>query len=247
MKTKATLQNDVSATAKGGAPLRPTGPRPEPPATAQRRPSSTPIIIDDRDLELEARVASGSTIASPGTAPAQAPSQVARTLYGGGGMRLPEQTRSGLAERFGASVDRVRIHTDEAAAAAAATLDAAAFTSDSDIYFGPGRFAPGTERGDRLLAHEFAHTIQQRRHPGGIAPVIQLQPTQTEEKQAAETEETAADKPPPKVVKDDLNYAFFFAGGDYGEAARKYIHTYYPTYKMVAAQSFEEMFDRLWA
>lgn len=35
------------------------------------------------------------------------------------------------------------------------------FTTGSEIYFGAGRFNPGTPEGDRLLAHELTHTIQQ--------------------------------------------------------------------------------------
>ena len=37
------------------------------------------------------------------------------------------------------------------------------------VHFAPGRFAPGTEPGDRLLAHELAHVAQQHRS-GPFAP-----------------------------------------------------------------------------
>jgi len=53
---------------------------------------------------------------------------------------------------------------------------AAALTIGSDIYFRREAFAPHTPRGLRLLAHEVAHVVQQRRGPvtaaraaGGLA------------------------------------------------------------------------------
>jgi Domain of unknown function (DUF4157) len=56
--------------------------------------------------------------------------------------------------------EHVRIHTDSASAAAARAVDATAFTVGSDIFFGAGRFRPGTPDGDRLLAHELTHVVQ---------------------------------------------------------------------------------------
>ena len=56
---------------------------------------------------------------------------------------------------------RVRIHTGEQAARAAAGVNARAFTVGSDIVFGASRYSPGTSAGDRLLAHELTHVVQQ--------------------------------------------------------------------------------------
>src|SRR5204863_9288507 len=49
-----------------------------------------------------------------------------------------------------------------AARSAARDISAQAFTYGQDIYFGAGRYQPGTEGGRELLAHELAHTVQQR-------------------------------------------------------------------------------------
>ncbi|MEA2174179.1 MAG: hypothetical protein QOD00_1771 [Blastocatellia bacterium] len=57
---------------------------------------------------------------------------------------------------------RVRVHTDARAAEAAESINARAFTLGSDIYFGPGQYAPQTASGRQLLAHELAHVNQQR-------------------------------------------------------------------------------------
>ncbi len=61
----------------------------------------------------------------------------------------------------GQDFSRVRIHIGEQAARAAAGVNARAFTVGSDIVFGAGRYSPGTSAGDRLLAHELTHVVQQ--------------------------------------------------------------------------------------
>jgi len=43
----------------------------------------------------------------------------------------------------------------------ALSLGAEAFTYGSDIYFAPGRYQPGSTNGERLLAHELTHVVQQ--------------------------------------------------------------------------------------
>jgi hypothetical protein len=55
----------------------------------------------------------------------------------------------------------VRIHRDPDAAHAAHDISARAFTVGQDIYFGAGQYDPGTKQGNRLLAHELTHTVQQ--------------------------------------------------------------------------------------
>ncbi len=80
----------------------------------------------------------------------------------GGGSPLPSETRSFMESRFGYSLKDVRIHTDSRDASLARDLNAEAFTSGSDIYFREGRYAPGTQAGTRLLAHELTHVIEQR-------------------------------------------------------------------------------------
>jgi hypothetical protein len=72
-----------------------------------------------------------------------------------------------MESRFGHDFSGVRVHTDAHAAGSAQTLNALAYTVGSDVVFGPGRYAPETDAGRRLLAHELAHTIQQ----GGGASV----------------------------------------------------------------------------
>jgi hypothetical protein len=66
-----------------------------------------------------------------------------------------------MTSRFGYSFDQVRVHTDLEAANSARALRAPAYTAGQDIVFGSGEYAPETDEGDRLLAHELAHVLQQ--------------------------------------------------------------------------------------
>jgi hypothetical protein len=67
-----------------------------------------------------------------------------------------------MEQSFGADLSDVRVHDDAPSAEAAGSIGAAAFTFGRDISFAAGRFRPDTARGRRLLAHELAHTVQQR-------------------------------------------------------------------------------------
>lgn len=56
----------------------------------------------------------------------------------------------------------VRVHTGEGAAESARAVHALAYTVGNHIVFSPGQYAPGSRTGERLLAHELAHVLQQR-------------------------------------------------------------------------------------
>lgn len=86
----------------------------------------------------------------------------------GSGTPIPSWLRGEMEGRFGADFAGVRIHDDDAAHASAALLDAKAYTHGEHIVFSASRFAPESAEGKRLIAHELAHVVQQRR--GGAAP-----------------------------------------------------------------------------
>lgn len=81
----------------------------------------------------------------------------------GAGAPLDKASRRYFEPRFGHDFGNVRVYTDTRAAESARTLKAQAFTVGSDIVFGKGQYAPGTTRGNFLLAHELAHVVQQTR------------------------------------------------------------------------------------
>jgi uncharacterized protein DUF4157 len=81
----------------------------------------------------------------------------------GGGAALPAGTRAVMERAFSADFSAVRVHTGPASDRVASGLGARALTAGQDIVFGPGAFRPRTPGGDRLLAHELAHVVQQAR------------------------------------------------------------------------------------
>jgi len=80
-----------------------------------------------------------------------------------------------MEQRFGYDFSRVRVHSGAAAEQSAQDVNANAYTVGHDVVFGAALFAPGTHAGQRLLAHELTHVVQQgrvgpsiqRAHPGG--------------------------------------------------------------------------------
>ncbi|MDO8144909.1 DUF4157 domain-containing protein [Isoptericola sp. 178] len=87
------------------------------------------------------------------------------------GAALTPSTRRTMESGLGHDFSAVRIHTDARAGAAARARGVRAYTLGTDITFAPGTYAPGTATGDRLLAHELAHVVQQGgRVPSGTTP-----------------------------------------------------------------------------
>ncbi|MBK8211887.1 MAG: DUF4157 domain-containing protein [Rhodospirillales bacterium] len=80
-----------------------------------------------------------------------------------GGHPLPPDLRSRFEPRFGQDLGGVRVHADGLAARSARSLSALAYTVGNHIVFAEGQYKPGTHVGDRILAHEIAHVLQQRR------------------------------------------------------------------------------------
>jgi hypothetical protein len=74
---------------------------------------------------------------------------------------LDLQTRAFMEPRFGHDFSRVRIHTDTKAGESARAVNALASTVGQDVVFGEGQYAPTHLVGQRLLAHELTHVVQQ--------------------------------------------------------------------------------------
>lgn len=78
----------------------------------------------------------------------------------GSGAPMDLQTRNWFEPRLGADLSPVRIHTGATANRATEQLDARAFALGSHIAFADGEYAPQTNHGRRLLAHELVHVLQ---------------------------------------------------------------------------------------
>ncbi|MGH9765831.1 MAG: DUF4157 domain-containing protein [Blastocatellia bacterium] len=87
------------------------------------------------------------------------------------GEQLPVSVRSEMESRFGRDFSGVKIHTGPRAAAAARSVNAKAFTVGQNVVFGSGYYAPKTQDGGRLLAHELTHVVQQG--SGAAGPRLQ--------------------------------------------------------------------------
>lgn len=126
--------------------------------------------------------------ASAGAAgPTTAPPLVHEVLRAPG-RPLDPATRALMEPRFGHDFSRVRIHTGAHAAASARAVEARAYTVGRDIVFGAGQYAPGTEPGRRLLAHELTHVAQQRRPDrSGAGELLVGAPDDRHEREARRT------------------------------------------------------------
>jgi hypothetical protein len=84
-----------------------------------------------------------------------------REVVSSDGQPLSATARAYMEPRFGHDFSKVRVHTDARAAESAQAVNALAYTVKNDIVFGTGQYTPDTRAGQRLLAHELVHTIQQ--------------------------------------------------------------------------------------
>jgi hypothetical protein len=82
-----------------------------------------------------------------------------------GGAALEPDVRADMESRLGADFGDVRIHTDDAAHKSAESVSAHAYTVGSDIAFQRDAYNPASESGQRTLAHELTHVVQQRNGP----------------------------------------------------------------------------------
>lgn len=122
----------------------------------------------DEDEELQAKRAHGPE--GGDVAP-----DVERSIQAsrGGGRPLDEPVRRSMENAFGADFSRVRIHTGGQADALNQTLQAKAFTTGQDIFFRGNAYAPQSQGGQELLAHELTHVVQQN------GPAVQPKRQQT--------------------------------------------------------------------
>jgi len=96
--------------------------------------------------------------------PADPTASVERALASPGAP-LERTLRTDMERRFGHDFSRVRVHSGTEADRSARGLNAGAYTLGNDIVFSSGRFAPHTQAGRRLLAHELTHVVQQADEP----------------------------------------------------------------------------------
>lgn len=146
---------------------RPGGARPPAPG---RSPALNPHVL----LSLQRTAGNRGVVQM--LADDEQPSPVHGVVGKGGGAPLDTATRSSMESAFGRSFSDVRVHTDDKASASADAVGANAYTVGNDVVFKSGQFNPGSPEGQKTLAHELTHVVQQSKGPvsgtpsaGGIA------------------------------------------------------------------------------
>jgi hypothetical protein len=169
-----------------------------------RRPRLAVGLVDD-PLEREADSMADQVMRTPdadvsliGSSAQEAPAAVHEVLRGSG-QPLDAATRAFMEPRFHYDFSRVRLHTDAAAAQSAKAVNARAYTVGTDVAFAPQMYAPHSQEGRRLLAHELAHTIQQRAAPAD-ALLVQRQPGES-----AGGAQAASSAPTTSRFQDELS------------------------------------------
>jgi hypothetical protein len=125
---------------------------------------------------------------------AQERSPVHDVVGSGGGSPLEAGARSFMEERLGSDFSDVRIHTGGRADESARAISAQAYTVGTDVVFRSGTYQPETPSGQRVLAHELTHVVQQKAGPvagtpapGGIRISDPSDPFERAAEQAAES------------------------------------------------------------
>jgi hypothetical protein len=95
------------------------------------------------------------------------------------GRPLDAGARAFMEPRFGQNFGDVRVHTGPKAAESARSLQALAYTSGRNVVFGAGQYAPETDSGRHVLAHELTHVVQQNAHAADPKAVNRLADPET--------------------------------------------------------------------
>ena len=88
--------------------------------------------------------------------------QALEYLQGSQGQGLESSIQALSESGFSHNFADVRVHADSQAASVAGGVAARAFTVGHDIVFNAGEYQPHSREGQGLIAHELAHTVQQR-------------------------------------------------------------------------------------
>jgi hypothetical protein len=84
---------------------------------------------------------------------------ISKVNFNNHGKPLPKSVLQKMEKVFNTRFKDVKIHTERREAE---TIGAFAFTMGNDIYFASGRYNPYSLNGQKLLAHELTHVIQQK-------------------------------------------------------------------------------------
>lgn len=119
--------------------------------------------------------------------------------WSGPGRPLEPGLRRQMEAQFGVDFASVRVHEGPAAQ----SIGALAFTLGEELHFAPGQYDPASPAGLKLISHELAHVVQQRkgrvRNPYGQGIVIVQDPAL--EAESAWVGQMAAEAAPPSTSR----------------------------------------------
>jgi hypothetical protein len=131
---------------------------------------SAPLQLSRTCADCEGPDEAQTLRTKPSTTSGPAPGYASGPVYkaiGSAGRPLDASARTYFEPRFGHDFSRVRVHSDSVADEAAVAIDARAYAVGSHLVFAAGQYAPHTQEGKQLLAHELTHVVQQS---GGEVP-----------------------------------------------------------------------------
>jgi hypothetical protein len=129
--------------------------------------------------------------------------------FGSSGAPLDAAVRARYEPVLGWSLSDIRIHTGVRASASAERLNAEAYTVGRDIVFNSGNYKPHSPAGQRLLAHELAHTVQQRGRTRSAPLVGVSQPGDRAEREAESAAAALLVGRPPHLTAGSEPYAIY--------------------------------------
>ena len=134
-----------------------------------------------------------------------------------------------MGKAFKTDFSDVNIHTDASSESMNESLSARAFTKGKDIFFNKGEYNPGSKEGQKLLAHELTHVVQQRDMSSASGDMVQCKPNFSKLTAAAKAKKAAIAKSMPTAegvqegfqtgkdaIQDPLNTMFGTTGSILG-------------------------------
>ena len=166
--------------------IRPPDPQPEP-----EREEHSPMARLASDVGNQAFASTlgrsplareaeqGAGINADGTVHTDVQSAIKSTR--GGGHRARQRRREPPLPLARRPLRRARAHRHKADQLR--SVSARAFATGTDVYFAKGEYSPGSASGDKLIAHELAHVVQQR-GSSASGPLTVSQPGDAMEREA---------------------------------------------------------------
>jgi hypothetical protein len=137
---------------------------------ASSGPSCACHAADDRKQSDHLQVACSAWHEQPVEAP-----PIVHDVLRSAGQPLEPSTRALMEPQFGHDFSQVRVHADEQAGYSARAVNARAYTVGRHVVFAPHEYAPGFINGQRLLAHELTHVVQQSAPGANIERAVMRQ------------------------------------------------------------------------